>query len=112
MSARHGGAATAHKAIIWGGDGLNFGPKAAEFVQMIGSPRRLAAMAGEEGFDVLQSNNKSLDATCTKLDAMEAGADGNPFVIGSDHVERAFAAKSHCVVAQLARFDREAVPTH
>ena len=111
MSARHGAAATAHKAIIWGGNGLNFGPNAAEFVQMIGSRRRLAAMAGEEGFDVFLSNHKTLDATCTKLDAVEAGTDGNPLVIGSDQVDRAFAAMSHCVAAQLARFDREAVPS-
>ncbi|TQS70733.1 MBL fold metallo-hydrolase [Rhodobacteraceae bacterium] len=100
----------AHKAIIWGGNGLNFGPNAAQFVQMIGSQRRLAAMAGEEGFDVFLSNHKTLDATYTKLDAMEAGADGNPFVIGSDQVERAFTAMSHCVAAQLASFDPEAVP--
>ncbi|PZX10986.1 metallo-beta-lactamase class B [Palleronia aestuarii] len=103
---------TAHKAIIWGGNGLNFGPNAAQFVQMIDSQRRLAAMAGEEGFDVFLSNHKTLDATYTKLDAMESGADGNPFVIGADQVERTFTAMSHCVAAQLASFDPEAVPTH
>lgn len=101
---------TAHKAIIWGGNGLNFGPNAAQFVQMIESQRRLAAMAGEEGFDVFLSNHKTLDATYTKLDAMEAGAEGNPFVIGSDKVARAFTAMSHCVAAQLASFDPKAVP--
>lgn len=100
----------AHKAIIWGGNGLNFGSDADRFVQMIDSQRRLAAMAKEEGFDVFLSNHKTLDGTYTKLDAMEAGADGNPFVIGSDKVERAFTAMSHCVAAQLASFDSEAVP--
>lgn len=99
-----------HKAIIWGGNGLNFGPDAGRFVQMIDSQRRLAAMAREEGFDVFLSNHKTLDGTYTKLDAMEAGAEGNPFVIGSDKVERAFTALSHCVAAQLASFDPEAVP--
>ena len=67
-------------------------------------------MAGEEGFDVFLSNHKTLDATYTKLDAMEAGAEGNPFVIGSNQVERAFTAMSHCVAAQLASFEPEAVP--
>ncbi|NVK60832.1 MAG: hypothetical protein HWE37_12260 [Rhodobacteraceae bacterium] len=103
---------TGHKAIIRGGTGLHCAPNAARFAQTIHSRRRLAAMAGEQGFDVFLSNHKSLDATYTKLDAMEAGADGNPVVIGSEQVERAFTAMSHCVAAQLASFDPKAVPTH
>lgn len=99
-----------HKAIIWGGNGLNFGPNAPRFVQMIESQRRLAAMAEDEGFDVFLSNHQGLDGTLTKLDAIAEGAEGNPFVIGTEGVDRAFTALSHCVAAQLASFDPASVP--
>ena len=100
----------AHKAVIWGGNGLNFGADAPRFVQMIESQRRLAALAGTEGIDVFLSNHQRLDGTLAKIDAMEAGAEGNPFVIGTDGVERAMTALSHCVAAQLASFAPASVP--
>lgn len=99
-----------HKAVIWGGNGLNFGPVAARFVQMIDSQRRIAAMAGPEGLDVFLSNHPGLDATLAKLDARAAGAQGDPFVIGTDGVARAMTALSHCVAAQLASFAPAATP--
>ena len=102
-----------HKAIIWGGNGLNFGPLADRFVMMMDSAQRLGDMAEEEGFDVFLSNHRSLDDTYEKIDAMEAAEEGdpNPFVIGAPAVKRVMGVLRHCVAAQLASFDPAAVPT-
>ncbi|WP_108258330.1 MBL fold metallo-hydrolase [Mangrovicoccus ximenensis] len=100
-----------HKAVIWGGNGLNFGPVSDRFVAMIESQRRLAGLAGPEGIDVFLSNHPSLDSTFVKIAEMDDDPDGpNPFVIGTEGVSRAMTALRHCVAAQLASFDPAAVP--
>ncbi|MGR3605343.1 MBL fold metallo-hydrolase [Sulfitobacter sp.] len=101
-----------HNAIVWGGNGLNWGKIPERFVSMMDSQARIADMAEEEKIDVFLSNHGGLDATHAKIDQIEAGGEEarNPFVIGEDGVKRAMTAMRHCVAAQLASFDPAAVP--
>ncbi len=98
-----------HNAVIWGGNGLNFGKVSERFVAMMESAARIGNMAEQEHIDVFLSNHPRLDATFSNIDAMEAGAP-NSFVIGTSGVRRVMTTLRHCVAAQLASFDAAAVP--
>jgi metallo-beta-lactamase class B len=100
---------TQHKAVIWGGNGLNFGKVSERFVAMMDSATRIGDMAEQENIDVFLSNHPRLDATFSHIDALEAGAP-NSFVIGTSGVRRVMTTLRHCVAAQLASFDAAAVP--
>lgn len=103
-----------HTAIIWGGNGLNWGKDADRFVSMMDAQARIAELAKSEGIDVFLSNHQGLDRTYDKIDAIEAGTENeaNPFVIGEEAVARSLTAMRHCVAAQLASFAPEAVPNN
>jgi metallo-beta-lactamase class B len=101
-----------HKAIIWGGNGLNWGPVAERFVSMMDAADRIGAMAADQGIDVFLSNHSGLDGVyemADQLAARETGAD-HPLVIGPDSVRRFTTVLRECVAAQLASFAPEAIP--
>ncbi|WP_226581115.1 MBL fold metallo-hydrolase [Acuticoccus sediminis] len=100
----------AHKAVIWGGNGLNFGPDAGRFLDMMHSADKVREMAAEEGIDVFLSNHPGTDGTDEKAERLANRKEGDPhpFVIGTDGVERFMTALRECVAAQLASFDAEA----
>jgi metallo-beta-lactamase class B len=103
-----------HKAIIWGGNGLNWGPVAGRFVSMMDAAERIGDLAADEGIDVFLSNHSGLDGVyemSDRLAAREAGSP-HPLVIGSDGVRRFMTALRECVAAQLASFAPEAIPAN
>lgn len=101
-----------HKAVIWGGNGLNWGPVADRFVAMMNSADKVAGMAQAEDIDVFLSNHPGLDGTLRNAEAIAARAPGaaHPMVIGKDGVARFMTALRECVAAQLASFAPEAIP--
>ena len=102
-----------HRAVIWGGQGLNWGPIGDRFVSMMNSARRIGDMAEPEGIDVFLSNHSGIDGVyelADELAAREAGASDHPLVIGHDDVRRFTDALYHCVAAQLASFAPDMVP--
>lgn len=101
-----------HKAVIWGGNGLNFGANAERFVTMMGSAEKVRTKVEAEGIDVFLSNHPGLDSTLRKAAAIGArGPDGgHPMVIGTTGVARFITALRECIAAQLASFAPEAVP--
>lgn len=101
-----------HKAVIWGGNGLNFGAKPDRFLQMMDSADKIGALGESDNVDVFLSNHASLDDTFAKLDALETRAEGepNPFVTGTEGVRRIGTALEHCVAAHLATFAPDQVP--
>lgn len=104
---------TAHKAVIWGGNGLNWGKVADRFVSMMGAADRIGDMAAEQEIDVFLSNHPGLDSTFEKVKALDARAAGepHPFVIGAPSVRRFMTALRECVAAQLASFEPDAIPS-
>ena len=105
------GSAT-HTAMLWGGNGFNFGAVPSRFVSYIHSAERFRDLAQGKGIDVFLSNHSGLDGTGPKLKALKARSpgDANPFVIGVDAVTRDMTVLSECGKAVLASFDAEAVP--
>lgn len=100
-----------HKAILWGGNGFNFGRKPKRFLSYIKSTKRIANLA-EAGIDVFLSNHSSLDGTRKYLEELKSRSKGdqNPYVIGVDGVQRAMAVLRQCSLANLASFAVESMP--
>ncbi|MFS4436610.1 MBL fold metallo-hydrolase [Paracoccaceae bacterium GXU_MW_L88] len=101
-----------YTAVIWGGNGLNWGPVAERFVSMMDAQARLADLASTDDIDVFLSNHPGLDNSMAKIDALETqpAGDPNPYVIGADGVASVMTALRHCVAAQLASFAPDQVP--
>jgi metallo-beta-lactamase class B len=102
----------AHKAILWGGNGFNFGRNPERFRSYIESAGRVAELAESEGIDVFLSNHSGLDGTESKTGQLTSRAKGapNPYVIGVSTVQRAMTALRECGLASLASFDASAMP--
>lgn len=94
------GAAT-HTAMLWGGTGFNFGRKPARMKAYADAAERARRLAREEGVDVFISNHSSYDLAVEKLKAVTPGQP-NPFVIGTDAVQRALTVMQECALATLA----------
>ena len=104
--------AEAHKAILWGGNGFNFGRNAERFRSYIESAGRVAELAESEGIDVFLSNHSGLDGTEAKTQELASRGEGDPhpYVIGVSNVQRAMTALRECGLANLASFDASAMP--
>lgn len=93
--------ANSHTAMLWGGTSFNFGRKPDRMHQYIASAERARSIARERGVDVLISNHAKYDRATEKLAAMAPGRP-NPFVMGTDAVQRALTVMSECAQATLA----------
>jgi metallo-beta-lactamase class B len=93
-----------HKVLLWGGTAFNFGKDVPRLQEYIDATERMAAIAKEQGIDVMISNHGGYDGTVAKLDAMRKGTPSNPFVIGNDAVVRGLQAMGACAKAQRDRF--------
>jgi metallo-beta-lactamase class B len=101
-----------HKAILWGGNGFNFGRDPERFRSYVGSAARVAELAESEGIDVFLSNHSGLDGTEAKTQQLASRGEGepHPYVIGVPNVQRAMTALRECGLANLASFDASALP--
>jgi len=102
----------AHTAMIWGGNGFNFGADAGRFVSYIKSAERFRDLAKDRDIDVFLSNHAALDGSGPKLKALKTRTKDqpNPYVIGVEGVQRTMSVLAECGDAVLASFDAVAVP--
>jgi len=102
----------AHRVMLWGGNGFNFGQDSERAVSYIDSAHKFCDLAKSSNIDVFLSNHAGLDGTGPKLAALKTRAAGapNPFVIGESAVERTMTTLAECGTAVLAGFDAASVP--
>jgi metallo-beta-lactamase class B len=94
-----------HRVMIWGGTSFNFGKDIPRLDSYIEATGRMAALAREQGIDVMVSNHSAFDQAVTKLEALRKDPSApNPFVMGTDNVVRSLNVMGECARAQKDRF--------
>ena len=96
--------ASTHTAMLWGGTAFNFvrrPDRVQRMEQYIAAVERARTIARDRGVDVLISNHAMYDRATEKLAAMAPGKP-NPFVMGTDAVQRGLTVMSECAQATLA----------
>jgi metallo-beta-lactamase class B len=106
---------TPHVAAHWGGTAFNWTanrtayitperPDSFWFSTYSASARRFKEIVAKAGADVLISNHTIFDGSKTKLPALEKRKPGdpNPYVIGTENVQRYFTVVDECAQAGLA----------
>jgi metallo-beta-lactamase class B len=105
-----------HVAASWGGTAFNWMANPAPYITpdrperfwfetYSASARRFKEITAKAGADVLISNHTIFDGSKTKLPALERRKPGepNPYVIGTDGVQRYLTVVDECAQAGLAR---------
>lgn len=93
-----------HKAILWGGTGLNFGADEKRLREYSASGARLRELSREQGVDVFVSNHPARDGSGENMKALgerQAG-EPHPFVMGATALE-VFDIFEYCPLAQAER---------
>lgn len=90
-----------HMAALWGGTGYNFPHSPDRFAIYANSAKRFAAMAQAAGADVYLSNHPENDQIVARSMAVAARKPGepNPFVIGTQGVQKVFTVLNECALA-------------
>jgi metallo-beta-lactamase class B len=95
-----------HVAALWGGTLFNFrdspdDPRQDRLVDYAESARRFREVAGDAGADIILSNHPPYDGSTVKIPMLaDRGPDDpNPYVIGTDGVERYLTVAEECAVA-------------
>jgi metallo-beta-lactamase class B len=107
---------TPHLAAHWGGTAFNWVANRAAYITpdrpdrfwfetYSASARRFKDITAKAGADVLISNHTIFDGSKAKLPALEGRKPGdpNPYVIGTDGVQRYLTVVDECAQAGLAR---------
>jgi len=97
---------TPHVAALWGGTLFNFrdspeDPRDARLKSYAASAARFREVARAAGADILLSNHTAYDGTTVKLPALAKRQSGqpNPYVVGTDAVQRYFRVAEECAIA-------------
>jgi metallo-beta-lactamase class B len=95
-----------HKVLLWGGTAFNFGKDIPRLESYIAGTDRLARIARQMPIDVLVSNHAIYDGVLDKAKSRAERTPGapNPFVIGSEAVDRSLQVMGTCGRAQRDRF--------
>ena len=94
-----------HKAMIWGGTSFNFGRDLGRLDSYVAQTERMRTVARQAGVDVPLSNHPSYDGSVAKLRARQSSPGSpNPFVMGTEAVDRALHVMGECARAQKTRF--------
>lgn len=95
-----------HKAILWGGTGLNFGPDPRRLREYAASANRLREISEQEGVDVFLSNHPPRDGSDDKMRMLAERKSGepHPFVMGEKALI-VFDVFENCTLAQADRID-------
>jgi metallo-beta-lactamase class B len=95
-----------HVAALWGGTLFNFkdspdDPRDARLKVYAESAAKFRAVTRAAGADILLSNHTAYDGTTVKLPGLAGRKAGqpNPYVIGSDAVQRYFSVAEECAIA-------------
>ena len=93
-----------HKAILWGGTGLNFGADEKRLREYSESGARLRQISKEQGVDIYLSNHPARDGSGDKMKAMigRSAGDLHPFVMGETTLG-VFDIFEYCPLAQAER---------
>lgn len=99
---------TVHRAALWGGTGLNFGPDIDRIKTYSRSADRFGAIAREKGVDVFLSNHPRRDGSIAKMAALKTrGADAqHPYVMGSE-ATGAFDLLRDCTMARAVKLEAD-----
>jgi metallo-beta-lactamase class B len=94
----------AHRAVLWGGTGYDFGPLPDRLELYADTIVKYRDIMKQEKADVLLSNHVSYDAAVAKMAALKErkAKDPNPFVVGEDSIDRFLTVLGECALATKA----------
>ncbi len=94
----------AHRAVLWGGTGYNFGPLPDRLELYADTTAKYRDVMKQEEVDVLLSNHVTYDATVAKMKELKdrKAKDQNPFVVGEDSIDRFLTVLGECALATKA----------
>jgi metallo-beta-lactamase class B len=91
--------------MLWGGTSFNFGRDMARLHSYVAASERMRQVVAARSVDVFLSNHGANDKTLPNLAAIKARPSGpNPFVVGTQTVDRALQVFGECARAQKTRF--------
>jgi metallo-beta-lactamase class B len=94
----------AHRAVAWGGTAYNFGPLPDRLKIYADTTAKYQDILKQENADVLLSNHVGFDSAVSKMAALKERktGDANPFVVGTDTVQRFLTVLGECALATKA----------
>lgn len=94
-----------HKAALWGGTGLNFGPDRQRILTYSASAERFRVLAKEQGVDIFMSNHPARDGAHERMPLLKQRQPGepHPFVAEPADVQGAFELLRDCSYAQALK---------
>lgn len=98
---------TEHRAVLWGGTGLNYGPDLPRIKSYTESAMAMKRLVKEQNIDVFLSNHPGRAGTRGKLEALSnrQNDQNHAFVQGQDVVLEAFKLLENCTRAQWMRIE-------
>jgi metallo-beta-lactamase class B len=95
-----------HRAILWGGTGLNFGPDPRQLRDYAASASRLRELSTQQGVDIFLSNHPARDGSDERMRALLDRGEGgrHPFVMGTAALG-VFDVLENCATAQAVRIE-------
>lgn len=98
-----------HRAVLWGGTGLNYGPDVSRIQSYTDSAMTMKRLVKEQNIDVFLSNHPGLAGTREKLEALSnrESNEKHAFVQGQDVVVEAFELLENCTRAQWMRIEEK-----
>jgi metallo-beta-lactamase class B len=94
----------AHNAVAWGGTAYNFGPLPDRLQLYADTTAKYHEVLKQENVDIFLSNHVNFDAAVAKMAALKTRKAGepNPFVVGTDTVQRFLTVLGECALATKA----------
>lgn len=98
-----------HRAMLWGGTGLNFGPNTSQLRAYSQSAERMRLIAKSHGVDIFLSNHPGRDRSNVKMQQLpQRGAkQPHPFVIGGAQVGQGFELLRDCTYAHALNIEQQ-----
>jgi metallo-beta-lactamase class B len=98
-----------HNAVAWGGTAYNFGPLPDRLQIYADTTAKYHDVLKQENVDIFLSNHVNFDAAVTKMAALKTRKAGepNPFVVGTDAVQRFLTVLGECALATKAYVEAE-----
>ena len=98
-----------HRAVLWGGTGLNYGPNVSRIQSYTDSAITMKRLVKEQNVDVFLSNHPGRAGTREKLEALSnrQSNEKHAFVQGQDVVVEAFELLENCTRAQWMRIEEK-----
>jgi metallo-beta-lactamase class B len=93
-----------HRAVSWGGTGYNFGPLPDRLQLYSDTTVKYGEILWQEKADVLLSNHVIFDSAVAKMATLRdrKPSDPNPYVVGTDAVQRFLTVLGECALATKA----------